>query len=429
MKRISIVLVLVLFAASFAFSSGQEEAAEDGPIQIGTSLPLTGQFSITGEKHREGYQHAVNLINQNGGLLGREVELRVRDNQSDPDIAMSQFERFINVDNVEMIFGTFSSLITFPTSSVTEQAGMVHPIPSAAALRIYERGYEYLFYFQPNAAEFIGSTPVDMMNDLVSSGDTPETAAVVYADDFFTNSIAAGLLGEVVEIPGSNETVDLSPGVVEEAGVEIVYEEQWPQGYSDWINLANSIKSSEAEMLFLLANSPDDGIQLMRAMQTVDYQPMAIYSSQGSQREWQEELGSAVDGLMTHASWHPQANFTGNFLGREFTNQEFMDTFEEAYGQIPDEDAAIPFALAMGMEQAVRAVGTTDNDAIRDWFNERTEDDPVQTILGPFHWDDRGLPIGKPFIMVQWQDEELEFVYPRGQFPGVEDLVWPKPEW
>ena len=429
MKRISIVLVLVLFAASFAFSSGQEEAAEDGPIQIGTSLPLTGQFSITGEKHREGYQHAVNLINQNGGLLGREVELRVRDNQSDPDIAMSQFERFINVDNVEMIFGTFSSLITFPTSSVTEQAGMVHPIPSAAALRIYERGYDYLFYFQPNAAEFIGSTPVDMMDNLVASGDTPETAAVVYADDFFTNSIAAGLLGEVVEIPGSNETVDLSPGVVEEAGVEIVYEEQWPQGYSDWINLANSIKSSEAEMLFLLANSPDDGIQLMRAMQTVDYQPMAIYSSQGSQREWQEELGSAVDGLMTHASWHPQANFTGNFLGREFTNQEFMDTFEEAYGQIPDEDAAIPFALAMGMEQAVRAVGTTDNDAIRDWFNERTEDDPVQTILGPFHWDDRGLPIGKPFIMVQWQDEELEFVYPRGQFPGVEDLVWPKPEW
>jgi len=429
MKRISIVLVLVLFAASFAFSSGQEEAAEDGPIQIGTSLPLTGQFSITGEKHREGYQHAVNLINQNGGLLGREVELRVRDNQSDPDIAMSQFERFINVDNVEMIFGTFSSLITFPTSSVTEQAGMVHPIPSAAALRIYERGYDYLFYFQPNAAEFIGSTPVDMMDNLVASGDTPETAAVVYADDFFTNSIAAGLLGEVVEIPGSNETVDLSPGVVEEAGIDIVYEEQWPQGYSDWINLANSIKSSEAEMLFLLANSPDDGIQLMRAMQTVDYQPMAIYSSQGSQREWQEELGSAVDGLMTHASWHPQANFTGNFLGREFTNQEFMDTFEEAYGQIPDEDAAIPFALAMGMEQAVRAVGTTDNDAIRDWFNERTEDDPVQTILGPFHWDDRGLPIGKPFIMVQWQDEDLEFVYPRGQFPGVEDLVWPKPEW
>jgi branched-chain amino acid transport system substrate-binding protein len=268
-----------------------------------------------------------------------------------------------------------------------------------------------------------------MIEELVASGQRPETAAIVYADDFFTNSIAAGLLGEVVEIPGSDETVDLSPGVVEEAGIDIVYTEQWPQGYTDWINLANSIKSSNADMLFLLANSPDDGIQLMRALQTVDYNPMAVYSSQGSQREWEEELGSAVNGLMTHASWHPQANFTGRFLGREFTNQEFMDTFEEAYGVVPDEDAAIPFALAMGMEQAVRATGTTDNDAIREWFEERTADDPVRTILGPFHWDDRGLPIGKPFIMVQWQDQDLEFVYPRGQFPGVEDLVWPKPEW
>ncbi|MFW5807010.1 MAG: hypothetical protein ACOCWU_05005 [Spirochaetota bacterium] len=67
MKRISIVLALVLFAASLAWASGQGEAEEDGPIQIGTSQPLTGQFSITGEKHREGYQHAVNLINQEGG--------------------------------------------------------------------------------------------------------------------------------------------------------------------------------------------------------------------------------------------------------------------------------------------------------------------------------------------------------------------------
>ena len=30
--------------------------------------------------------------------------------------------------------------------------------------------------------------------------------------------------------------------------------------------------------------------------------------------------------------------------------------------------------------------------------------------------------------MVQWQDQELEFVYPKGQFPGVTDLLWPKPE-
>lgn len=429
MKKWLVCLLVLLAVGGVVFASGAQEEEESGPIVFATSQPLTGQFSIPGEKHLDGYRLAVKLINESGGLLGREVELVSTDNQSDPDVAMNQFERFINVEDADILLGSFSSLITFPTTSLTEQARKIHPIPSAAALRVYERGYDYIFYFQPNAAEYIGSTPVEMIQDLVPGNRQPETAAIVYADDFFTNSIANGLLGGEVSIPGTDTVIDLSPSVLDEAGLELVYEEQWPPGYSDWITLANSIKSTQADMLFLLANSPDDGIQLIRAMQTVDYQPMAIYSSQGSQREWQTELGSAVNGLMTHASWHPQADFAGQFLGGEFSNQDFIEAFEEEYGRSPDEDEAIPFAVAMGMEQAIRATGSTDNTVLREWLDSRTADDPVGTILGPFYWDDRGLPIGKPFIMVQWQDESLEFVYPRGQFPGVQDLVWPRPEW
>ena len=84
---------------------------------------------------------------------------------------------------------------------------------------------------------------------------------------------------------------------------------------------------------------------------------------------------------------------------------------------------------AQGMEQAVRGANTTDNTVIRDWMAARTAEEPVRTILGDFYWDERGLPVNKPFIMVQWQEGELNFVYPQGAFPGVVDLVWPKPEW
>jgi ABC-type branched-subunit amino acid transport system substrate-binding protein len=132
------------------------EVAVVEPIVIGTSLPLTGEFSITGTKHQAGYQLCVDLINQAGGLLGRPVELIVSDNQSDVDTTLAQFERFINVDKVNLIFGTFSSKLTFPASAITELAKYLHPIPSAAALRVYERGFKYLVYFQPNAAEYIG---------------------------------------------------------------------------------------------------------------------------------------------------------------------------------------------------------------------------------------------------------------------------------
>ena len=182
-------------------------------------------------------------------------------------------------------------------------------------------------------------------------------------------------------------------------------------------------------MLFALVTSPDEAIQLVRALQTVDYQPMGAYMSQGAQSEFAEELGSAANGIMVHASWHPLANFSGTLNGEEFTNEDFQNAFMESFDRAADEDEAIPFAVCQGMEQAVRATGTTDNTVLEEWLDERTADDPVRTVLGDFYWDERGLPADKPFIMVQWQDEELEFVYPQGAFPGVVDLVWPKPGW
>jgi branched-chain amino acid transport system substrate-binding protein len=173
--------------------SVEEPAAPQGDaIKIGASLPLTGSFSIPGSKHGDGYQLCVDLINEGGGLLGRPVELIISDNQSDAETIMTQFERFINVDRVDLIFGTFSSLLTFPASALTEQAEMVHPNPSGAALRIFERGFDYMFYFQPNAAEYIGQTPIELIQNLVPDGEKPETVALVYADDFFANGIAAG---------------------------------------------------------------------------------------------------------------------------------------------------------------------------------------------------------------------------------------------
>ena len=408
----------------------EEPPIEAEPIKIGASLPITGGFAINGEKHRDGYQLCVDLINEKGGLLDRPVELIVSDNQSDVETTMAQVERFMNVDDVDLMFGTFSSKLTFPMSSALEQAGMVHPIPSGAALRIYMRGYETPFYFQQKAAEFVGQSPINMIAELVPEGDQPATAALVFADDFFAGSIANGLLGGDVEVEGEDDVVSLAPGLISEAGMELVYEEMWPEeGFSDWITLANTIKESGAEYLFGLTASPDEAIQLVRALETVEYQPKGVYLSQGSQQEFADALGESADGVTIHAAWHPAVQWEGLLAGEVYTNQDFQDDFEAKFGRAGDEDEAIPFALCQGIEQAVRATGSTDNAEIIAWLAARTAADPVKTIIGDRYWDEKGLPIDADFVMVQWQDGELAFVYPVGEFPGTSDLVWPKPEW
>ncbi|MDE0113531.1 MAG: amino acid ABC transporter substrate-binding protein [Albidovulum sp.] len=397
-------------------------------IKIGASLPLTGGFSIAGQKHKQGYELCVKLLNGMGGVGGSQIDLTISDNRSDPATAINQYERFINLDGVDAVFGTFSSRLTFPVASILAKNNMVHPIPAGGALRIYAQGHKNLFYFQPNAAEYVGASVSGVILDLVPSGDGPTTAAVVSADDFFANAIAAGFLGEEVKNPADGSTVaDLAPGYLADAGIELVFEEKWPEeGFNDWLNLANSIKRSGAELIIGLTASAEEAVQLTRALKTVGSEPKMVYFSQGTQSEYLEGTGESSNGVLVHTSWHKDAPFESVLGGEPFSNADFVAAFEEEYGEIPDEDSAIPFAVCQGIEQGIAGAGTVDNAAVGEWLSARTRDDPVHTILGRFSWDEVGLPVGKPFLMTQWNGGELQFIYPTDEFAGVMPMTYPK---
>ncbi len=96
------------------------------------------------------------------------------------------------------------------------------------------------------------------------------------------------------------------------------------------------------------------------------------------------------------------------------------------FGEMPDEDSAIPFAVCQGIEKSIIGAGSTDNGAMAAWLKARTNDDPVRTILGRFSWDSRGLAVDKPFLMAQWNGGELQFIYPTDEFAGVAMMSYPK---
>jgi branched-chain amino acid transport system substrate-binding protein len=397
-------------------------------IKIGASLPLTGNFSIAGEKHQQGYNLCVKMINDNGGILGEQVDLIVSDNRSDPATAINQYERFINVDGVDAVFGTFSSRLTFPVANILAKNGFVHPVPAGGALRIYTQGHKNLFYFQPDAAEYVGRSLQGLIEDLIPEGERPKTAAVVAADDFFANAVETGFLGTQVIDPADGSVVaDLAPGYLSEAGIEVVYTEKWPEeGFNDWLNLANSIKRSGAELIVVLSASAEEAVQITRAFATVRAEPKLVYYSQGTQAEFYEGTGESSDSILMHTSWHPAAPYMGMLSGKEFSNQDFVDAFTAEFGTPPDEDSAIPFAVCQGIEQAIIGAGAADNAAMGAWLEARTPEDPVRTVLGRFSWNDIGLPVDKPFLIAQWNGGELQFVYPTDEFSEVSEMTYPK---
>jgi len=253
---------------------------------------------------------------------------------------------------------------------------------------------------------------------------------VVWADDPFANGISNGLLGGEVKDTEGNVVADLAPGFLAEAGIEVVLEQQWAEGFTDWTTFANTIKGSGAESVFASTASVDEAVSLVQALQTVDHQPKYMYMSQGAQSEFADLLAGAENNISIHVAWHINADFPGGTLaGEPYSNADFAADFEAVHGRPPDEDEAIPFSVCQGMDQAIRGAGSTDNTAIQAWLRDRTVDDPVITVLGNFYWDERGLPIDRDYLLTQWQDGDLSFVFPVGEFPGTADLVYPKAEW
>lgn len=439
-RILAVAVALSLSAAVGACAGAEEEAADEAaqtsgePVKVGVSLPLTGPFAIPGGNHRKGYELCADVVNERGGLLGRDMRLLINDNRSDTETVVTQTERFIDVDDVDLLFGTFSTLLSFPSSAIAERNRMVYPEPSDSALPSHSRGFQYNFGFTLKPIEYIGQTPVDAIREMVENGDidaadAPRTAAVVYQDDFFPNGITRGLLGGKSEIPGSEESVDFGQGYLRDAGLEVVYQKQFPGDFNAWNSLANEIKRSGADYLFALTVPPTE-VELVKALRTVSYQPKGAFFSQGTYPEFKESLGDAVNGIIVWSTWSPSAEWEGEINGEPYTNQDFIADFEEKFDERPDEDMAQAFTVCQAMANAVHYTESLDNTKLRDWLASRTVDDPVKTIQGGYQFDDKGLTEGRDVLLLQWQNGELRHVFPTGdEYPDAAALRWPMSNW
>src|SRR5262245_33918935 len=98
-----------MVVAAAACSTGEETPTETGPIVIGSTLPLTGSLAATGQIHKLAGDIFVERLNAAGGLLGRQVEWNVLDDQSIPGSIIPLYEQLILQDQVDLIMGPYGT--------------------------------------------------------------------------------------------------------------------------------------------------------------------------------------------------------------------------------------------------------------------------------------------------------------------------------
>src|SRR3954454_14095757 len=395
------VLGLALAACGGGGGGGSSSGGNsDEPITIGISLPLTGDFSQPGGEARKGYEIWADQINADGGLLGRQVKLKIVDDASNQDTVVTDYTKLITQDKVDLLLGTFSSLLNFPASAVAEKNGMVFVEPAGGAPDMFSRGFEYLFFAQPATAPHQADVFVDYIKSLPAA-ERPKTAAYPTQDDPFTRPVIESMQQQL-----------------EALGVKTVYSEVYPADTTNFQTIANTLKNKKPDLIAQGAVF-EDGVGLVRSLKQLGYTPKALFqtSAPSNAGQYSDGVGEAnTEGVFYTVSWHEEADTP--------KNPEFVKAYGDAYdGASPAEDAADAFAAAETLQRVVEATKGFDNDKIKDWLHANE----VQTILGPLSWNDKGEPQGD-FILAQWQSGKVEVVGPP-DVATTDTIVYPKPPW
>lgn len=379
-------------------ASGSGDSKE--PITIGISLPLTGDFSQPGGEAKRGYEVWQEMINAEGGLLGRQVELKITDDASNQDTVVADYTKLITQDKVDLLLGTFSSLLNFPASAVAEKNGMVFVEPAGGAPDMFNRGFEYLFFAQPATAPRQADVFVEWIKSLPEA-ERPKTAAYPTQDDPFTRPVIESMQSQLEEI-----------------GVETVYSSIYPADTTNFQSIANTLKNKKPDLIAQGAVF-EDGVGLVRSLKQLGYTPKALFqtSAPSNAGQYSDGVGEAnTEGVFYTVSWNEQATTP--------LNKEFVAKYGEMFdGAMPAEDAADAFAAAQVLQAAVEAVGSLDQEKIKDYLHSNE----VETILGPLSWNEKGEPQGD-FILAQWQSGKVEVVGP-ADAATTDTIVYPKPAW
>ena len=367
------------------------------PIRIGISLPLTGDFSEPGTGIQEGYDLWAADVNAAGGILGRPVELIYRDDASDPNKAVSDYEQLISVENVDFVFGPFSSRLVIPASTVAEEEQMLFLEPAGAASEVFERGLEFTFYTAPAIAddhynylaEYLLALPED---------ERPTTVAVASLDDPFAQGTAYGLRDKL-----------------EAGGMEVVADEVYPPGTTDYSTIAAGIADADAE-IFIGGTQFEDTVGLVRAFEELGYEPDYMAFTTGpTLPEFEEAVGDARNGILSPVGWSAEATYE--------SNPEFVAAFQAMYDAEPHEDAANGYTAGQILAQSIEAVGCADNsDECQISLRDHVRESEFVTVVGPLSFDDAGRPESAHMIQ-QWIGGEVEIVLPAGSDVQTADLV------
>ena len=400
----SLLLLFVVACGGTSTASTTPTPANTTPIKIGISLSFSGDFSADGQAFQQGYQLWAADINKAGGLLGRQVQLDIVNDNSSPDQVQTNYQTLITVHKDDLVFGPFSTLLTKPASVVASRYGYAFVEGAGGGPSVFTRGLHNIF-----------DVSLPVANNLVAfahyiqtlpSSQRPTSVAYATEDDPFTQP-----------------QVDTARTLLEQEGIKTASYQVYPAETTDYNPIADKIIASGAQVVVVGTLLPDVSAFIQRFKQQ-HYNPQALIATAGPDQgdQFLKAIGGATSAeaiMVPNGGWFPQANTTGNAQ----MVQEYLAKYGGTAADISS-DVAEAYSVGQVVQQAATKINSIDNTKL---IAELHSSVTYNSVQGPVKFDDTGQNTAATAYLFQWQKGNLVPVYPANVASA--EPVYPKPNW
>jgi branched-chain amino acid transport system substrate-binding protein len=373
---------------------------EGDTIILGSSISLTGKYATNGLHTQRGYDYAVKVINEAGGVKvgGKSYKLDVKyyDDESTPARGAQLAERLIQQDGVEFMLGPYSSGMTKAIAPVSEKFGVPMVEAEGASRSLFTQGYKYLFAVLSTSEQYL-ATAIDFAAEKSSNpGDV--RIALAFEGDPFSMDVRAGVMDKINEY-----------------GMKVVIDDQLPADLSDMSTTLTKVKALKPDALIISGHSKGAATAARQIDEMKVNVPM-IALTHCEAAKVQEKFPKTANGFLCPTQWVETLSKSDPMFGSAADWNAGFKADNPSYTSVPYQSAQASAAVYV-FKEAFEAANSFDKDAVRDAISAVE----IETFYGDIKFSENGNNIAKPMFMRQ--------IDANGQYSLVEkagDMVFPR---
>lgn len=339
MRRPATFLAALALVITAAGCGDDSSAGGDEPIRVGQIVSLTGNYAPLGTENEKSVALAVEQVNAAGGVLGRKIELIVRDDKSQPDQSVLAFNDLKGKDVSAVIGSPFSNsaLATIPLVD-REKIPYVSLTPADEQVKPI---HPYVFV-------------------------VPATSAT-YADRILQYLKAEGITKVAVAYDGKSSYAKAGfNGTKEQAaehGITLTATPEFQTTTTEFSAVFNQVRSSGAQALIVWATGPP-GVALAKQYATAGLNVPLVFTGAQASKLWLEPVGAAAEGVTVASS----IGVVGASLPDGSQKQaidELAGPFQTKHGYAPPQFAQDGYTGVKLLVAAIEKAQSTDAEKVQ----------------------------------------------------------------